>query len=90
VLRIAGAVSGNDNKTAHSGVIPAKAGIHLADNALEPRWIPAFASHRNFVPAGGRRSFASPRAGMTVIGLKDSLATLAQALTMKAEAAAAA
>src|ERR1700688_2409698 len=48
-----------------TGVIPATAGIHFADNSLVERWIPALASRRNSDPAGGRRSFASPRAGMT-------------------------
>jgi hypothetical protein len=49
-------------------VIPVKTGIHRAAISASEQWIPAFASRRNSVPAGGRRSRASPRAGMTSQG----------------------
>src|SRR5258708_448712 len=49
-------------------VIPTKVGIHRADAVDAEAWTPAFASRRNSVPAGGRRSKASPRAGVTTVG----------------------
>jgi hypothetical protein len=63
-------------------VTPAKAGVHVSTAAASGRWIPAFASRRNFVPAGGRRSVASPRAGMTIMGMSPKV-LYARAATLR-------